>query len=131
MRSFLLNKLVRDRILGEMQATGQTVSFRRLSDADYLKELNRKLLEEANEFSTEDTKEALKELADVLEVVEALAAALDTDFDGLRAVQAERKAKRGGFADRIYIERVDLADGDPWAAYYAKEPDRFKEVKDV
>lgn len=129
MRSFLLNKLVRDKILGEMQAMGQQVTFKKLGDAEYLRELSRKLVEEANEFKPSDPEDALKELADVLEVVEALAAEFGADFDQLRAVQASRKAKRGGFVDRTYISRLDLADDDPWVAYYAKEPDRFKEVK--
>lgn len=130
MRKFLLNKLVRDKILGEMQAMGQQVASKKLSDAEYLHELCRKLVEEASEFKPGDPKEAVKELADVLEVVEALAAEFGADFDKLRAVQAERKAKRGGFATRTYVESVTLADDDPWAAYYAKEPDRFKEVKE-
>ncbi len=128
MRSFLLNKLVRDKILGEMQAMGQQVTFKKLNDAEYLRELSRKLVEEASEFKPDDPEDTLKELADVLEVVEALAAEFGADFDQLRAVQASRKVKRGGFKDRTYISRLDLADDDPWAKYYAKEPDRFKEV---
>lgn len=130
MRKFLLNKLVRDKILGEMQGMGQRVVSKKLSDAAYLHELSRKLVEEASEFKPGDPKEALKELADILEVVEALAAEFGADFDKLRAVQAERKAKRGGFTDRTYVESVTLADDDPWAAYYAKEPERFKEVEE-
>jgi len=130
MRSFLLNKLVRDKILADMQGMGQQVTHRKLDDAEYVRELRKKLLEEAGEFDTTKPEDALKELADVLEVVEALAKQIGTDFDGLRKLQAEIREKRGGFEDRTYVERLDLADDDPWAAYYAKDPERFKPVKE-
>ncbi len=130
MRKFRLNKLVRDNITDEMIRDGQKPVTRTLNDAEYVRELVRKLREEAGELTADDVNEALKELADLLEVAEALAIALGADFDKLRKVQAERKAKRGGFAKRIYIERVDLTDDDPWVDYYAKEPARFPEVKE-
>lgn len=130
MRSFMLNKLVRDKVFEAMQEESEQVVLRKLSDADYLHELARKLAEEASEFSVSSLDEALKELADVLEVVESLAVTLGADFDKLRAVQAERKAKRGGFEKRVFVERVGVADDSPWAEYYANEPDRFPEIKE-
>ncbi|MEO6760955.1 MAG: nucleoside triphosphate pyrophosphohydrolase [Candidatus Saccharimonadales bacterium] len=130
MKSFILNKLVRDKILDDMQNKGQQAALKELSDKEFLHELSRKLVEEANEFSSADPKEALKELADVLEVVEALAGAIGSDFESLRAIQSERKAKRGGFDKRIYVGRLDLADDDPWVDYYAEDPEKYKEVEE-
>ena len=124
----MLNKLIRDRVLIAMQELGQHVTYHRLSDKDFLPELKRKLLEEANELDLAD-KEAGKELADLLEVIDQMRAELHIEPADLQELQQERRQKRGGFNDRIYVERVDLADDDPWAAYYAKEPDRFPEVK--
>ncbi len=129
MRSFLLNKLVRDKILADMQALGQQVTYHKLGNEEYLHELSKKLVEEAKEFDTSNPEEALKELADVLEVVEALAKQYGADFDKLRTLQAERCQKRGAFADRTYIERLDIADEDPWADHYAKDPTKFPPVE--
>lgn len=130
MRSFLLNKLVRDGILPDMEANGQKVLYRTLNDEAYLKELARKLVEEAKEFKLESNEEALKELADLLEVIETLAGQLGSDFKGLRSIQAGRRQKSGGFADRTYVETVTLRDDDKWAGYYAADPIKFPEVKE-
>jgi predicted house-cleaning noncanonical NTP pyrophosphatase (MazG superfamily) len=128
MRSFLLNKLVRDGILPDMQRLGQQVTFRKLSDAEYLQALAAKLVEEAKEFNVDDPAEALKELADLLEVINALTRELGSNKATLQRIQAERKAKRGGFTDKIYVERVDIKDGDSWADYYGKDPEKYPEV---
>lgn len=113
-----------------MQLLGQKVTYRKLNDREYLAALAAKLQEEAGELKTDDKEEAIKELADVLEVIDTLVIILGTDIAKVRKVQAERKAKRGGFAKRLYVERLDLQDDDPWADYYAKEPERFKEIKE-
>lgn len=128
MRTFKLNKLVRDKIFTSMQDLGQKVTYHRLSDEDFLKSLQEKLLEEAKEFNPDDPK-AADELADLLEVIEQLGKVLGHDFDALRKIQTERREKRGGFDDRIYVESLELEDNDPWVKYYASEPDRFREKK--
>jgi len=126
-RSFLLNKLIRDKVFTSMQELGQKITWRKLQDEEFLHELKRKLLEEAGEFNPEDP-DAAKELADLMEVIEATGEQLGQNFESLRKLQLERRKKRGAFKDRVYIERLDLADDDPWADYYAKEPERFEEV---
>ncbi len=130
MRTFVLNKLVRDKILPDMERLGHHVLYRRLSDEAYLKALAAKLVEEANEFKLDSTKEALKELADVLEVVEALAGELGSDFERLRSLQQERREKRGAFKDRIFVTQVSVPDGDTWADYYAAEPIKYPEIRE-
>ena len=127
MRSFLLRKLVRDKVFTSMQELGQKVTYRQLDDIEFVHELKRKLLEEANEFNPTDDK-ASKELADLLEVIETLGNQLGTDFENLRQLQLKIREERGGFQDRIFVERLDLQDHDPWVDYYTKEPGRFKEV---
>ena len=128
MRSFLLNKLVRDKVFVSMQELGQKITHRQLDDKDFAHELKRKLLEEASEFDLKNPEKAAEELADILEVVEALGKEIGKDFGALREIQAARQKERGAFAQRIFIERLDLEDNDPWVTYYAKEPERFREV---
>jgi len=126
MRTFRLNKLVRDSIVPYMQDLGQKVVFHKLNDDEYLAELANKLVEEAREFDPKEPK-ATKELADVLEVVDALAAELGVSFEELRKLQLQIRKERGGFSDRLYVEKVGVPDGDKWGDYYAAEPVRFPE----
>ena len=130
MRTFTLNKLVRDKILPDMERLGQQVLYRKLTDEAHLKALAAKLVEEAGEFKLENTKDALKELADLLEAIEALASELGSDFEALRKLQQKRRQERGGFKDRIFIEQVSIPNGDKWANYYGQDPIKYPEIKE-
>lgn len=130
MRSFTLNKLVRDKVFTSMQELGQQITFRKLTDQEILPEMGKKLLEEANEFSPSDPN-AENELADLLEVIEQLGKELGKEFEALRILQLKRRKERGSFDERIYVERLDLADEDPWVKYYAADPIRFPETKQI
>jgi predicted house-cleaning noncanonical NTP pyrophosphatase (MazG superfamily) len=129
MRSFLLNKLVRDKVFENILHIGQKPQYRTLEGPELLVELQRKLLEEAKEFDP-NNKDAAKELADLLEVIEAIGQEIGKDFTQLRKIQTDLREERGGFDKKVYIGRLDMDDGDPWANYYAKEPDRFTEIKE-
>jgi predicted house-cleaning noncanonical NTP pyrophosphatase (MazG superfamily) len=133
MRKFLLNKLVRDGIVPDMKAKGQQVVARQLDDAEFLREAARKVQEESAEFDA--AKPDTKELVDILEAAETTAQAakdialkMGISPQELEALQLKRREERGGFVSRTYVESVTLADDDSWVAYYANEPDRFKEI---
>lgn len=127
MRTFVLNKLVRDGIPDDMRRTGQGPKVRTLSRAEFLEALKAKFYEEIGEFDPK-APNAAKELADVLEIVEAFADELGTSFEELRKLQRQRRSERGGFGKRQFVETVTMADNNEWAKYYAKEPERFKEI---
>jgi predicted house-cleaning noncanonical NTP pyrophosphatase (MazG superfamily) len=134
MRKFLLNKLVRDGIVPEMEKAGQQVESRVLEDTEFLREAGRKVLEEITEFDPE--KPDAKELVDIIEASETtaqaardFAAKMGISIEELEALQLQRRKERGGFDKRLYIESVTLENNDPWATYYASDPQRFKEVK--
>lgn len=98
-----LVKLIRDRSGGEHG----TVIFAALDQPTYRRELRRKLPEEVHEYleSSDPT-----ELADVLEVVETLAAVEHhLTPDELRQLAAEKHAERGGFAGAtgMYVRNLD------------------------
>ena len=68
------NKLVRDNIPEIIKKDNSEPITRILSDEDYKKELERKLLEEYNEvLNTKTPEERIEELADMLEVMQSLA----------------------------------------------------------
>lgn len=128
MRTFRLNKLIRDKVYDSMLDLGQKVTHRKLSDKEMINKLRAKIIEEANELDTKSPKLA-EELADTLEVLEHLALRSGISYKKLRAIQLSRRKKRGGFGEKIFAKTVTLKEGDPWAKYYAADPKRFPEVK--
>lgn len=106
------NKLVRDRIPEIIARNGETAVFRTIEDrGEFVAALAAKILEEAGE-----TKEAaevgdrdalVKEIADVREVLDALAAEFGISEDDVRRVQTDRREKRGGFGKRLFLESTD------------------------
>ena len=98
------NKLVRDKIPEIIENSGKTAHFRILSDAEYLVELDRKLNEECAEYQAD---KSLEELADMLEVMYAIAAARGYSAMELEKVRADKSKERGGFESRLFLETVD------------------------
>ena len=97
------HKLVRDKIPQIIQATGKTCRTEVLNDETYLQLLDEKLGEELAEYQES---KSLEELADLLEVMEAVVAARGYTWEQLETIKAEKKAARGGFADKILLLEV-------------------------
>ncbi|MNJ72414.1 hypothetical protein D3C77_690560 [compost metagenome] len=75
-----------------------------------MQELRTKLREETEEyFNAANDKEALEELADMLEVIRALAEAHGSSPTVLEKIRVDKAEKRGGFQDRVYLIDVDEA----------------------
>ncbi len=106
MKSKKYNKLVRDRIPEIIEANGQSCVTEILSHEDYLRELDRKLDEELNEYHKD---QSIEELADLLEVIYAAAAARGCTAEQLERVRAEKAEKRGGFEKQIFLLEVNGA----------------------
>ena len=67
---YTYNKLVRDKIPENIDSEpGRKSKYRILNDKEYLTELNKKVLEEANEFIEENS---IEELGDLMEVINAI-----------------------------------------------------------
>ena len=98
-------KLVRDRIPEIIEIDGKKPITHILDEATYLSELDRKLNEECAEYQESKT---LEELADMLEVMYAIAEARGYSVAELEAVRKEKAAERGGFRDRIYLDGVEI-----------------------
>lgn len=98
------DKLVRNRIPEIIEAEGERPVTHRADDAEYRCRLREKLVEEAGEFAESDDPE---ELADVLAVVEAIRAFEGIDGDRLAELRREKRERRGGFGERVVLERVE------------------------
>lgn len=122
---FRVEKLIRDRLPDIMRGQGLAVFDRQLDHAEYLGALGEKLLEEAHEARLAGPDEIAGELADVLEVVYALAKAHDLSPEDVESVRLAKRAERGGFDARVYNAAVEAADGLPAAAYYLARPSQY------
>ena len=94
------NKLVRDKIPEIIRKQGETPHTRILEQEEYSAHLEAKLDEEVAEFHRDRN---LEELADILEVVYALAEDLGHTRQELEAVCDRKQEARGGFRDRIFL----------------------------
>lgn len=97
------DKLVRDDVPELIRQSGDTPETHVADESEYRHRLREKLVEEATEFG--ETGET-EELADVLAVVGAICRTDDIDREELEQLGQEKTHERGGFADRIVLERV-------------------------
>ena len=103
MSAISYHKLVRDRIPEIIEADGKVCICETLSDEDYIYLLDQKLNEELTEY--QDSK-SLEELADILEVIQAIVKARGWTLEELERVRANKAAKRGGFEKKILLKEV-------------------------
>ena len=103
MKTIVHNKLVRDRIPEIIEASGKSCKTDTLSQADYLRMLDIKLDEELEEYHKDHN---IEELADLLEVIRAVAIARGYTLNELEQTRAEKAADRGGFEKRILLKEV-------------------------
>lgn len=96
-------KLVRDGIPDIIAANGDSYELEELAESDYLLALRAKLIEEAQEAAAADGEALVTELADLLEVLDALLAASGISMDEVRAAQHRKRAERGGFDRRLRL----------------------------
>lgn len=103
----IYNKLVRDKIPQIIQENGQLCNTRVLTDSEYIAALDAKLQEELAEYKES---RSIEELADIFEVLCAMAACNGFSKKDLIAMQEQKRADRGGFEDRILL--LDVQDNN-------------------
>jgi len=101
------HKLVRDQVPAIIAADGGRPVTRVLDQAGYEAALRAKLLEEAHEAQAAPDGQLASELADVLEVLQALAAAHDMGWEDVVSEASRKRGERGGFDNRILLEYVE------------------------
>jgi predicted house-cleaning noncanonical NTP pyrophosphatase (MazG superfamily) len=102
------NKLVRDKIPQIIESKGKKLSTKVLNDEDYIKYLKEKAYEELDEYCAAETDgEAVEELADLLEVIQALAKLHGASIEEVEAVRKAKAGKRGGFQEKIFLIEVE------------------------
>ena len=100
----IYNKLVRDNIPEIIKKQGETPIFSTLDDEQYNFELRKKLTEEVSEYLES---EALEELADIIEVIEALADHKGGTLEKVFEIKESKAKKNGKFGKKLFLESVE------------------------
>lgn len=98
------NKLVRDNIPEIIAASGKESVSRTADKGEMPALLKAKLLEEVGEFNTSDNPE---ELADILEVLQAIATDIGITWEAVIAMADKKRAERGGFEKNLVLVEVE------------------------
>lgn len=99
-------KLVRDKIPEIIKANGEEPVTRELNLNEYKIALETKLKEECQEVLNASGEERINEIADVLEVLRALAKLENATLNDVIVIADKKNDKRGVFEKRIFLEKV-------------------------
>lgn len=101
-----LQKLVRDNIpeIIQKNETMHNYEFHIASNEEFRKELKKKLQEEVNEFILSDE---VLELADILEVIYALAEEFHITREALEVARKKKEFSNGAFKKRIILKKYN------------------------
>ncbi len=125
---FKVDKLIRDKTAASLRAKGVKVFDRVMEKDEYLQRLKDKLLEESNEtINSKSNNELCEELADVLEVMMALAKLYEIEWEDIEQNAVQKRERRGGFDNKIYCSFVEVEEGHPNFQYYKTRPDQYPE----
>lgn len=97
------NKLVRDKIPQIIFETGKQAIISVLNEQEYLKMLNKKLIEEIKEYISSGE---IEELVDIQEVIYALIEAKNVSKEAFEKLRIEKYNLRGGFSKKILLKAV-------------------------
>lgn len=99
------NKLVRDKIPDLIRAEGDIPEIEVLGKEDFAEKLAEKLLEECQEVNQAREKvEKTEELADLLEVMTAIANLNKISMLEINRVRLKKREARGAFKERILLK---------------------------
>ncbi len=103
------NKVIRDKIPEIIAESGKKYDLKQLDDESFLAELEKKLIEEVNEYA--ESKD-VEELADLLEVIYRISELRGVNSDELDEIRKEKAEKRGKFDDNLFLIDAEKNDSD-------------------
>ena len=103
MEEKIYKKLVRDKIPEIIKNDSCIPIIRKLSEEDYIKELNVKLQEEMKEYLEDNN---VKELADLVEVIYGILDYKNISLEDFEKIRLDKVEKRGAFKERIFLEKT-------------------------
>jgi predicted house-cleaning noncanonical NTP pyrophosphatase (MazG superfamily) len=102
-----IGKIVRDLVPDKIREDGRIPVVHVLDSAHFGIQIRNKLVEEASELANADTHETIvAELADVVEVVEAIQSALGITPEQINLAKEEKAEQLGTFKKRIFLDSI-------------------------
>ncbi len=102
------NKLIRDKILEIIRAAGERPYWRILNGKEYLREIKKKILEEAKELIEAKNKRGLlEEIIDIQELINALFLEIKLTKSQIERKRKIKIKKRGGFKKRLFLIKTE------------------------
>ena len=101
------DKAVRDKIPDIIKKSGNSCNIKKLSDDEFLPELEKKLMEEVEEYFES---KSVEELVDAIEVIYRIAELKGTYKEKLEMLREEKASKRGKFNENLFL--VDATEKD-------------------
>lgn len=98
------NKAIRDKIPEILRGSGNICNVKKLPDHEFLLELEKKLVEETQEYLQS---KSVEELADILEVVHRISQLRGTSAEKLEEIRQEKTRKRGAFEKNLFLVDTD------------------------
>lgn len=130
MKSFLFDKLVRDKSIKTLEDQGAIIHLKNLKkDKDFLEAVSQKIVEELNEvFQSETKEELISELADLEDVLDIFKKLIKVSQEEIEKAKKEKNKERGGFEKRIYIEYAEIPKTCGMYAYCEANPEKYPEM---
>lgn len=110
MKSIKYDKLIRDKIPEIIEKSGKKCVVEVMDDETYMDKLSAKLKEEFAEVETElknsNDEAAIKELADLQEVILAIVDAIGVDRESFERIRKSKVASNGAFEKKLLLKEV-------------------------
>jgi len=94
------NKAVRDKIPEIIKQSGHECEIKKLTDDDFLIEIEKKLNEEVNEYQKDKN---FSELADIIEVIYRIAELRGISKEKLEEIRYKKAQERGSFDENLFL----------------------------
>ena len=109
MKEYQFNKLIRSKLPERMSVEGVNVVGRNLNSEEFTQELKNKLVEEAIEVQDTNSRDSLvKELADVMEVIESIISVHNITKEEVEKEQVIKRETNGQFLPANFVDYIEV-----------------------
>lgn len=131
MPKFIMNKLIRDKLVPKFEKHQQRATYKPLNHQELLESLREKIIEEAHELPTDgNTEELIAELADVYQALADFERLNNIGHAAVEAMMVRKFEEKGGFEGGHFVTEIELPEDDPWNDYFRKDPAKYPEILD-
>jgi predicted house-cleaning noncanonical NTP pyrophosphatase (MazG superfamily) len=108
-KKYQFNKLIRSKLPERMGLEGVNIVGRHLNDEEFKQELKNKLLEEAIEVKDADSRDnLLKELADIMEVIESIISVHNITKEEVEKERIIKREVNGYFLPVNFVDYIEV-----------------------